>query len=50
MDGVDWLSREVIWASEGFPGTIANMRQGEFLPEATMHGLLDLYRTCSKGC
>lgn len=32
-----------------FPGTIANICQGEFLPEATMHGLLNLYRTVQRG-
>lgn len=34
------------WPGLGrFLGTIANIRQGEFLPRATMRGLLRLYRT-----
>lgn len=31
-------------------GQLPTCCQGEFLPEATMHGLLNVYRTCSEGC
>lgn len=42
--GADCLSREASGLGRVL-GTIANTCQGEFLPEATMRGLLNLYRT-----
>lgn len=48
MDGADGLSREAVWPGR-LPAAIANICQGEFLPAATMRGLLNLYRTMQRG-